>query len=48
MKGNKGTVILTILEALGGLLSIAATVGSLFVKDDEPSCPLLTYHEEDD
>lgn len=46
MKKNKGTVILTILEALGGLLTIAASVGSLFVKDDEPTCPLLSYHDE--
>lgn len=39
---NKGTVILTIVEALGGLLTIVASVGSLFIKDEEPQCPLLS------
>lgn len=45
---SKGNVILTIIEAVGGLLTIAASVGGLFVKDDEPQCPLISYHDTED
>ena len=48
MNKSKGTIILTILEALGGLLTIAASVGSLFVKEEEPQCPFLTYHDSEE
>lgn len=42
MKKSKGRIILTIIEVIGGLFTMAATLGDLFVKDEEPSCPLLS------
>lgn len=45
MKKSKGRIILTIIEVIAGLFTIAGTVGDLFVKDEEPSCPLLNSLE---
>ena len=44
MKKSKGTVILTIMEAIGGLLTVAVGIGSLFVKD-EPEVPVIKLTE---
>lgn len=44
MKKSKGEIILTLLEAVGGLLTIAAGVGALFVKD-EPEVPVIQLTE---
>lgn len=35
MKRNKGEIIVTILEAVGGLATVAAGIASLFIKDEE-------------
>ena len=44
MKKSKGTVILTFMEAIGGLLTVAVGIGSLFVKD-EPEVPVIKLTE---
>ena len=48
MKKSKGEIISTLLETVGGLLTIAAGVVALFVKDEseEPVYKLEDRHED--